>query len=141
MIKKDSKVTFHYRLSDTEGNLIESSFDDEPLNYTHGYGQMIVGVERALEGKSVGDEFSVTVPPEEGYGDSDESLYQQVSIEAFAEVTDLHVGMRFQAVDENGDTTTVKVIAIEDEIVTLDSNHPFAGMTLVFDIKVTDVAN
>lgn len=139
MIKQDSKVTFHYRLSDTDGNQIESSFDDEPLHYTHGYGQMIPGVERALDGKSVGDEFSITVPPEEGYGEADESLHQQISIEAFEEVNGLHVGMRFQAVDENGDTTTVKVVAIDEEIVTLDSNHPFAGMTLVFDIKVVAV--
>ncbi len=139
MIKKDSKVTFHYRLSDEQGNLIESSFDDQPLHYTHGYGEMIVGVEHALDGKASGDKFSVTVAPEDGYGESDESLYQQVSKEAFSEVSDLHLGMRFQAVDEHGDTTTVQVIAIEDEIVTLDSNHPFAGKTLIFDIEVVAV--
>lgn len=139
MIKKDSKVSFHYRLSDTQGNQIESSFDDAPLHYTHGYGEMIVGVERALDGKSVGDKFQVTVAPEEGYGKADPSLHQQVSKEAFSEVNGLHLGMRFQAVDENGDTTTVKVIDIQDEVVTLDSNHPFAGQTLVFDIEVVAV--
>jgi len=139
MIKQDSKVSFHYRLSDEQGKLIESSFDDVPLHYTHGYGEMILGVEQALLGKKPGDKFTVVVEPEDGYGMPDEDLYQQVPLEAFDDVDDLHVGLHFQAVDENGDTTTVRVASIEDKLVTLDSNHPFAGRQLTFDIEVVSV--
>jgi FKBP-type peptidyl-prolyl cis-trans isomerase SlyD len=138
-IQKDSLVTFHYQLHDEKGGLIESSDQGEPVRYTHGYGEMIEGVEIALDGKNVGDKFEVKVPPELGYGESFDDLLQQVPMEAFEGVDNLHIGMRFNAASEDGSENSVSVVAIDADTVTIDANHPFAGKTLVFDIEVIGV--
>jgi FKBP-type peptidyl-prolyl cis-trans isomerase SlyD len=138
-IQKDSQVTFHYQLRDDEGVLIESSEQDTPVSYTHGYGEMIEGVEIALDGKQVGDKFEAKVPPELGYGESFEDLLQEVPMEAFEGVDNLHIGMRFNAASEDGSENSVSVVAIDADTVTIDANHPFAGKTLVFDINVIGV--
>jgi FKBP-type peptidyl-prolyl cis-trans isomerase SlyD len=138
-IQKDSNVTFHYQLKDGEGAFIESSEQGAPVGYIHGYGEMIEGVEIALDGKQVGDKFEVNVPPELGYGESYDDLLQQVPMEAFEGVDNLHIGMRFNAASEDGSENSVSVVAIEEDSVTIDANHPFAGKTLVFDIEVVGV--
>ncbi|NRA54211.1 MAG: peptidylprolyl isomerase [Gammaproteobacteria bacterium] len=136
-IEKDIVVTLHYRLSDGQQE-IENSFDDGvPMVYLHGHNNLITGLESELTGKQPGDQLSVTVAPEDGYGAYDESLKQDVPIESFAGL-DPQPGMQFTADTENG-PQQINVLAVNDEFVTVDGNHPFAGKTLSFEVEITEL--
>lgn len=137
-IEKHKVVTIEYTLTDNEGEVIDTSEGGEPLAYIQGVGSLIQGIESALEGRATGDELQVTVPPEKGYGERDDALVDTVAREAFAEVEDLEVGMRFRAQTDDGERIVV-VADIEGDEVTVDGNHPLAGMELNFDLKVVDV--
>ena len=137
-IEKNRVVTFEYTLTDNDGEVIDSSEGGEPLSYVHGVGGLIQGVEEALEGKASGDQLNITVPPEKAYGDRDDELVDVVGRDAFGDVEDLDIGMRFRAQTDDGEHMVV-VTQIEGDQVTLDGNHPLAGMQLNFDIKVKDV--
>ena len=130
-------ASFHYTLKNDAGEVLDSSQGREPLAYLHGVGNIVEGLEKAMEGRGVGDKFSVSVAPEEGYGVHHEQLTQQVPREAFQGGEQLEVGMHFQASGEQG-VMEVRVTAIEGDVVTVDGNHPLAGETLHFDIEVTD---
>jgi len=137
-VKKDTIVTIEYTLKDEGGNVIDSSKDHGPLNYVHGSGNIIPGLENGLEGKSAADSFVVTVSPEEGYGERDESLTQVVDREVFGLEDELEEGMQFQAPTENG-VMVVTVVNIDGDDITVDGNHPLAGVQLNFDITIVDV--
>ena len=137
-IKENSVVTIHYELKDSEGNQLDSSNGKEPLVYLHGANNIIVGLEKELEGKKVGDELSVVIPPELAYGMPVEALVQQVPVSAFGSIENIEVGMRFQAETEQGPVPVV-VTKVDGETVTVDGNHPLAGMELHFQVKVEDV--
>ncbi len=138
IIKNNVVVTFHYRLTKDGGELIEDSFEGEPLVYIHGKGNLIVGMEHALEGKKAGDEFSVKISAEEGYGERHTGLVQTVPRSAFAEIKGIEQGMRFRAATEQGEVPVV-VISVTDDEVIVDGNHPLAGSTLDFKVLVQDV--
>lgn len=128
----------HYSLTDADGNLIDAS-KEAPLAYLHGHANLIPGLEKELEGKAVGDKFTVAVPPAEGYGEIEAHLIQEgVPKSMFQGVDNLEVGMRFEAQTEQG-AHSVEITAVDDESVTVDGNHPLAGKTLNFDIEVMDV--
>jgi FKBP-type peptidyl-prolyl cis-trans isomerase SlyD len=135
-IEKDIVVSIHYRLSD-EQQEIENSFGDVPMVYLHGHNNLIPGLETELESKQAGDQFSVTVAPEDGYGEYNEALKQEVPAESFAGL-DPKPGMQFTADTENG-PQQINVIAVTDEFVTVDGNHPFAGKTLSFEVEVVEL--
>lgn len=137
-ITKHQVVSIHYTLKDDEGNLVDSSEGSEPLVYLHGESNIIPGLEVALEGKSVGDDLSVRVAPQDGYGERDDSRQETVPADMFGgqEVT---VGAQFHAEDDNGGGITVTVVAVNDEGVVIDANHPLAGLHLNFDVKVVDI--
>ena len=138
-IKENSVVSIHYELKDAEGNQLDSSKGQEPLVYLHGANNIIVGLEKELEGKKTGDELSVVVTPELGYGMPVEALVQQVPTSAFGgEIEKVEVGMRFQAETEQG-PVPVMVTAVEGDTVTVDGNHPLAGKELHFEVKVEEV--
>ncbi|WP_435104889.1 FKBP-type peptidyl-prolyl cis-trans isomerase [Arhodomonas sp. AD133] len=137
-ISKDKVVAINYTLRDSEGEVLDTSPEGEPLQYVHGAGNIIPGLENALEGKEPGDDLSVTVPPEEAYGERDDRLQQDVPLEMFQGVDKVEPGMRFQAQTEGG-TQIVTVAAVEDDKVTVDANHPLAGQTLNFEVKVSEV--
>jgi FKBP-type peptidyl-prolyl cis-trans isomerase SlyD len=137
-VKKDTIVTFDYTLKDEGGNVIDSSKDHGPLSYVHGSGNIIPGLENGLEGKSAADSFVVTVSPEEGYGERDESLTQVVDREVFGLEGELEAGMQFQAPTENG-VMVATVVNIDDDDITVDGNHPLAGIQLNFDVTIVDV--
>ena len=128
---------FHYTLTNDAGEVLDSSEGREPLAYLHGSGNIVKGLEKAMEGRSVGDKFNVDVAPEDGYGPRIESLVQQVPKSAFPQV-DLQPGMRFQA-ESNMGPVTVVITEIADENVTVDGNHPLAGENLHFAVEVTEV--
>lgn len=131
-------ASFHYTLTNDAGEVIDSSSGREPLAYLHGVGQIVPGLESALEGRQAGDSFSVDVPPEEGYGPRHEGLIQQVPRDAFRGVDELQVGMQFQAQGPQG-ALSVVISAIDGDLVTVDGNHPLAGQTLHFAIEITEV--
>lgn len=131
-------ATFHYTLTDDAGKVIDSSSGHAPLAYLHGAGNIVPGLEKALEGRAAGDKFDVVVSPEEGYGEPNEMLIQTVPREAFQGVDELEVGMAFQAQTPQG-AISVVISKIEDGMVTVDGNHPLAGQNLHFAIEVVEV--
>jgi FKBP-type peptidyl-prolyl cis-trans isomerase SlyD len=137
-IAKDRVVAINYTLKDDAGKVLDASPDGQPLQYLHGAGNIIPGLEKALEGKSEGDSLSVTVPPEDGYGERDDNLQQSVSRELFQGVESVEPGMRFQAQTQAG-VQVVTVTAVEGDSVTVDANHPLAGQALNFDVSVETV--
>ena len=137
-IEKGKRVAIHYTLRDEGGEVLDSSPEGQPLEYVHGEGQIIPGLERALEGKEAGEAVAVTVPPDEAYGPRDDQLQQQVPLKLFEGVEKVEPGMRFQAQTPNG-TQVITGVAVEGDQVTVDANHPLAGETLSFDVTVERV--
>lgn len=130
-------ITIDYTLTDEEGEVLDSSEDDGPLEYLHGFGNIIPGLEAALEGKEPGQKLQVTVSPEKGYGERDESLVQSVPRSRFPN-GEIEVGMRFSAETEDS-SRLLTVVAVDKQQVTVDGNHPLAGQTLSFDVTVREV--
>ncbi len=137
-IEKNKVVSIDYTLTDSSGELLDSSAGKEPLSYIHGSGSLIPGLEAVLEGKGVGDELQVSVPPEDGYGVRDEALISSVRRDQLKELDSLQVGMMF-GMEDDGGTRIYTIVKIEDETVTLDGNHPLAGKTLNFAVTVQEV--
>ncbi len=139
-IAQNRVVLMHYTLKDEHGNTIDSSEGQEPLAYIQGIGNVVPGLEDALEGKSKGDKLQVTVEPTDGYGERNDEMVQQVSKSGFNAEGDeeLVPGMQVQIETNNGPSIAM-VTKIEEDDVTLDLNHPLSGVTLNFDIEVVDV--
>ena len=137
-IAKNTVAKIDYTLTDPNGQVIDSSQGREPLAYLHGASNIIPGLESALEGKAAGDVVNVTVPPEQGYGAHDPKLVQPVPRSNFQGVADIQPGMQFEARTPDG-ARIVKVVAVDEQNVTVDANHPLAGMPLKFDVTVKEV--
>lgn len=137
-IAKHKVVSLNYTLTDQADAVLDSSEGGDPLVYIHGLGHIIPGLENALAGKAAGDTLKVTVPPEEAYGMRDEALKQTVPRERFEPGMDIEAGMRFHAPTEDG-VEIVTVTMVDADSVTVDANHPLAGMTLNFSVEVVEV--
>ncbi len=137
-IAKNTVVQMHYTLRDDDGNILDTSREREPLEYIQGQSMIVPGLEKAMDGKDVGESFSVKVIPAEGYGEYDERFVSQVPRNVFQGVETLEVGMAFYAQTPNG-TIPVRVIKVEGENVTIDANHELAGKNLNFEIEVVSV--
>jgi FKBP-type peptidyl-prolyl cis-trans isomerase SlyD len=137
-IAEKAVVSIHYTLTDDAGTVLDSSQGREPLSYLQGAGNIVPGLERALEGRQSGDSFNVDVPPEQGYGPHNPALIQNVSLAAFQGVDKVEPGMRFTARGPQGEMSIV-VTAITGDQVVVDANHPLAGKTLHFAVEVTEV--
>jgi FKBP-type peptidyl-prolyl cis-trans isomerase SlyD len=137
-IKKDKVVTIDYSLRDAAGKLLDSSEDGQPLIYLHGNDNIIPGLEKHLEGKQAGDSVSCVVPASEAYGERDEGLVFKVSKKEFGDAKDIAPGMQFEAHGDDG-SQIVTVVDIADDEVTIDANHPLAGESLHFNVKVVGV--
>lgn len=131
-------VSIDYTLTDSEGEILDQSEAGAPLVYLHGADNIIPGLEAALTGKSKGDALKVTVEAEDGYGEYDESLVAEVERDRFPGADEIELGDQFQANTPEG-PRLVTVIEISDEAITIDANHPLAGETLNFDVKIVDV--
>ncbi|MBR9868677.1 peptidylprolyl isomerase [uncultured Amphritea sp.] len=131
-------VLIHYTLKNLDDEVMDSSEGAEPLAYLHGTGSIVPGLEKELEGKQAGDKLNVEVSPEEGYGELNPELIQEVDRAAFEGVDNIEVGMRFMAQTAWGQQPVV-VTAITDETVIVDGNHPLADQTLKFDVEVVEV--
>ncbi|MGB9428907.1 MAG: peptidylprolyl isomerase [Gammaproteobacteria bacterium] len=137
-IAKNTVVSIDYTLTDTDGTVLDSSKGQKPMGYLHGSGNIIPGLEEALEGRGAGDSLQVTVAPAKAYGLRDESMTQKVPRKLFDSKHKIKPGMRFHAEGGHG-AHTVIVAAVDSEHVTVDANHPLAGKTLNFDVKVVEV--
>jgi FKBP-type peptidyl-prolyl cis-trans isomerase SlyD len=131
-------ASFHYTLTDSTGKVLDSSIDQEPLSYLHGAGNIIPGLEKALVGKTVGDKLNVAVQAAEAYGERDDTMVQELPNSMFSGVDKIEVGMEFHAETEHG-LQVVTVTAVENDTVTIDGNHPLAGVDLNFDLEITEV--
>ncbi len=137
-IEKGSTVKIDYTLKDDKGEVIDSSTGKEPLAFKQGAQQIIPGLDRALLGMKVGDTKKVVVKPEEAYGKVDPKAEAEVPKEALPEGAAV-VGTRLMARGQDGNPHPVTVKVVKDKTVVLDLNHPLAGKTLVFDIKVVSI--
>lgn len=137
-IAQNSVVAFHYTLTNDAGEVLDSSEGREPLTYLHGSGNIIPGLEKELEGRQNGDKLQVAVSPEEGYGETQPALVQEVPRDAFQGVESIEPGMQFQAQTQGG-PLMVTVTQIEGDTVTVDGNHPLAGQKLNFDVEIAEV--
>lgn len=136
-IAKNKVVSIHYTLRDDQGNVLDSSEGKDPLVYIQGIGNLIPGMEEGLEGKHKGDKLDIKVTPEKGYGERNDSLIQKVPRTAFGDQK-VKPGMQFQAQTGNG-AQVVTVTEVGLESITVDGNHPLAGVGLNFAVEVMDV--
>lgn len=145
MVVEPGKVVAIYYVVKVRGvarSIRSPLMGDPPLEYVHGAGQLIPGLERALEGRRVGEHVRVVVPPSQAYGERDRSLQQRVPLDALADLGPLEEGMILEALGEDGswrEFLTVVEIDREEQTVLLDANHPLAGLELEFDVDVVDV--
>lgn len=137
-IQEGSIVQINYTLT-VDGDVVDSSEGREPLSYTQGQGQIIPGLEKELVGLSIGDEKSVTVSPEEGYGVIDPQAFIEVPKDQLAPDVVPTIGQILRGNDNNGQPFQAAISKIDDKMVTLNLNHPLAGKTLTFQVKVVDI--
>ena len=141
-IAADKVVSFHYRLSEPDGEFLEDSRDDRPMVYLHGHDGLLAGLEEALGGKQVGDKVSVTLPPEKAYGPRRDDAVQRISIKHVmapgAKKPAYKPGMVVQVNTAHG-PREMTVVKVGLKSLDVDTNHPMAGKTLKFDIEVMDV--
>jgi FKBP-type peptidyl-prolyl cis-trans isomerase SlyD len=137
-IRADRVVLIHYTLKDDSGAVIDSSAGGDPLAYIQGHGNLVAGLEKALEGKQDGDTVAVTVAPAEGYGVHDAKLIQRVPKRSMQGAGAIKKGMQFQGQTPDG-MRVFTVTALVGDMVTLDGNHPLADRNLNFDVEIVSV--
>ncbi len=137
-IADNMAVSIHYTLTNEEGEVIDSSVGGEPLVYLHGGGNIISGLEQALHGKEVGEAFNVRIEAENAYGEFMDDRVQVIPRAMFEGIDEIEVGMQFHA-DVSAGPGVVTVVNIEGDDITVDGNHPLAGMALIFDVEVLEV--
>jgi FKBP-type peptidyl-prolyl cis-trans isomerase SlyD len=131
-------VSIEYTLKLEDQSVVESNVGAEPLTYTQGTHHIIPGLENALAGMKVGENKEVTIAPDEAYGHVNDAAFKEVGKDQIPPDA-MKVGTMLQGQDPNGSTFTVRISEIKDESVVLDFNHPLAGKTLVFDVKVLNI--
>jgi FKBP-type peptidyl-prolyl cis-trans isomerase SlyD len=137
-IGKNKVVSIHYTLRDNDGNILDSSDGGAPLTYIQGIGNLIPGMEDGLEGKKKGEKLNIKVSPEKGYGVRDDKMIQKVPRTAFGS-QEIKTGMQFQAQTGQGGTQVVTVTEVGLDTITVDGNHPLAGVELSFAVEVMDI--
>jgi FKBP-type peptidyl-prolyl cis-trans isomerase SlyD len=136
-IANQKAVTIGYTLKDDAGKVLDTSEGGEPLTYLHGTGDIVPGLEKALDGKQVGDAISVSLAPEEAYGHRDEGQVRNVPLRKLPKGK-VEVGMQYEVTTEAGPMLAL-VTAVRGDYATIDANHPLAGMRLHFDVNVVAV--
>ncbi|NLJ92369.1 MAG: peptidylprolyl isomerase [Aeromonadales bacterium] len=129
-ISENSVVTLDFSVSNANGELLDSTEDKQPLEYLHGTGYLVAGLEAELNNKAVGEDFDITLAPEQAYGERDEALVQSVPGELF-DGMEVSEGDTFVAETDDGHRP-VTIVEVAEEYVKVDGNHPLAGMTLTF---------
>src|SRR5690606_30165325 len=138
-IAANKAVSIDYTLTNDAGEVIDSSAGGAPLVYLHGAGNIIAGLEKALEGKQGGDEVKVSIEPQDAYGEYSPELVATLNRAMFEGVDELEVGMQFHASGPDGGMQIVTIRDVEGDDVIVDGNHPLAGQRLNFEVKIVDV--
>jgi len=138
IVEKDKAVSFHYTLKDADGEQMETSRDKDPMSYLHGANNIIPGLEKAMEGRSVNDEFSVTVEPEEAYGVRNENNVQRLPMKRLKGIGKVSVG-QVLTLQTNKGPVQVTVLKVGRFNIDVDGNHPLAGKQLTFDVEITGI--
>ena len=137
-IKENKVVSFHYTLTNRQGEQLESSRDKQPMTYLHGANNIIPGLETAMAGKSAGEEFQVTIVAAEAYGERQEDKTHRIPAKHFKNLKQLKPGQLVSLQTQQGQMQ-VTVVKIGRFNVDVDANHPLAGQDLTFDVEVTEV--
>ncbi|KMT65751.1 peptidylprolyl isomerase [Catenovulum maritimum] len=137
-IEKDSVITMHYIVKNSHGEEIDSSRDGEPMTFLHGQGFLISGLENELTGKTVGDKFECKIEAADAYGVYHDELVQALPISVFDAIEEIHEGMQLRASTDQGEQSVI-ITEITDETVTVDGNHPLAGVDLEFNVEIIAV--
>jgi FKBP-type peptidyl-prolyl cis-trans isomerase SlyD len=132
-IQNHSRVTLQYTVKDNQGKVVDDT--DEPVQYTHGQGQIFTSLEANLLGRESGDRFEIELSAEEAYGEYDDNAIQRLSITSLEHIADLEVGMTLFTGNDK-DQQALKVLEIDAGEVVLDANHPLAGKALTFLVKI-----
>jgi FKBP-type peptidyl-prolyl cis-trans isomerase SlyD len=130
-------VSIEYTLKDDAGEVLDTSSGREPLTYLHGVGNLVPGLEKALDGKAPGDSVEITLSAAEGYGERDDKLVRNVPLRKISDKKP-QVGRRYRAQLDDGQAV-VLVTGLRGDYATVDANHPLAGMSLHFQVKVVDI--
>jgi len=125
-------------VKNAEGEIVDQASEQDPLVYLHGHNNLFPALEEELEGKQMGDKVSLTLTPETGYGERDESLVSELPSSQFQGVDTIEAGMMFQADSPQG-PVMLTVIGVDGDSIKVDANHPMAGQTLSFEIEVKDI--
>lgn len=137
-IANNTAVTIHYTLTNDVGEEIDTTIGGEPMVYLHGCGNIIVGLEKILHNKDVGDKVKARIEPIDAYGEFNEDMIQVVSKEMFDGIDKVEVGMQFHAAVNSG-SGIITVIKVDGDDITIDGNHPMAGQALNFDVEIVAV--
>ncbi len=138
-VKKDKVGEMHYTLKNDAGEVLDSSKDKAPMPFLQGHGNIVPGLEKAIEGMKVGESCDVSVEAAEAYGEHHPEGIQEIPKEALQGIDNLAVGMDLQSQDENGNPFVVRVKEIKEDSVIIDANHPLAGQTLNFNVSIESI--
>ena len=141
MIERTSRVTLYYRLGLTDDQILEDNFDDEPMTVTLGQGEMAEGLELALLGLSSGDEQTIDIDPDLSFGYVDETLFRSLARIDFDPELELEPGLIIEFANEDGDTLPGTILDFNEDEVRIDLNHPLAGQTVRYSVKIVSVDN
>lgn len=136
IVADDVVVSMDYKLT-VNGEVLDSSDGTDPLEFLQGHQNIVPGLERELYGMKIGDSKQVTVAPEDGYGPVDKDAFLEISRDEFPEDIPLEVGIELDLRDEDGDVMSATISNVQGDLVELDLNHPLAGETLQFDVKIS----
>ncbi|MDX1556836.1 MAG: peptidylprolyl isomerase [Xanthomonadales bacterium] len=137
--KQGDTVRIHYTGKLEDGTVFDTSEGREPIEFTIGQGQVIPGFEEGVTDMAEGEEKSVSIEPENAYGPKRDELIQDVPRTQFPEDAQVEEGAQFQARTQTGQTINLTVVDVKEDVVTVDGNHPLAGQTLNFDLKLEKI--
>jgi len=137
-VARNRVVSIEYTLTGEDGAVLDTSRGDEPISYVHGSGTLVDALEAAMEGKGPKDTVSLTLPPDQAYGVRDDSIVFTLPRAQFGAGEEPEIGMQIM-LQGDGDGRVVTVVAMDENEVTVDGNHPLAGLTLTFDVEIIDV--
>lgn len=137
-VDKDCIITIHYTIKDSEGNIVDSSVNEEPLEYLHGHDMMLPGLEHALNGRSDGSSVALWLEPDEGFGLHDEDKILELDRTEFGEDAEIEAGMEFDIEDEEGEGI-ITILSVQGEKVIADRNHPLAGKKLYVEAEILNI--
>ncbi len=141
MIERNSRVTLFYRIGLTDDQVLEDNFDDEPMTGTHGCGEMAEGLELALIGLKEGDEQTIDIGPDLAFGYIDDTLFRSMARAEFDPDIELEAGLIIEFATEDGETLPGTILDFSDDEVRADLNHPLAGQTVRYSVKIIAVGN